>query len=239
MNCPWLPLVVFVSFAACEVGSFEFKSGDGGAGPDGSLQRTTVFRPTIHEDLESAGCLSGSCHGGGAVPMQLIRFPSSEVEWQTNYEQVSARTSILVEKSQGSAGHLSSLVEGGPTLVRWREWIDSGAPFGEEEAVPDAGILADAGPQPDAASGSVSWGSTIRPMLVDDGCTFCHGLQGGYSLESYSAALGFGSDQSIPNVIPGDSASLLLTYYDNQHNTSSTANAELIRRWIVQYDASE
>jgi len=171
--------------------------------------------------------------------MQLIRFPSSEADWQTNYEQVNARTSILVEKSKGSAGHLSSLVEGGPTLVRWREWIDSGAPFGEQEAMPDAGTLTDASPQSDAASGTVTWTSTIREVLVDDGCTSCHGLQGAYSLETYSAALGFGTDQNTPNVIPGDSASLLVTYYDNLHNTTSTANAELIRRWIVQYDARE
>ncbi|MBL4634650.1 MAG: hypothetical protein JKY56_12300 [Kofleriaceae bacterium] len=239
MNCPWLPVTVFVSFAACGVGTFEFKSTDGGIGPDGSSQRMTVFRPTIHEDIKAAGCLSESCHGGGPIPMQLIRFPSSEVDWQTNYEQVNARTSILVEKSKGSAGHLSSLVEGGPTLVRWREWIDSGAPFGESEAMPDAGTLADAGPQFDATPGAVSWSSTIREVLVDDGCTSCHGLQGAYSLESYSAALGFGTDQSIPNVIPGDSASLLVTYYDNLHHTTSTANAELIRRWIVQYDARE
>ena len=171
--------------------------------------------------------------------MQLTMPPSSESQWQANYDEVKSRTSTLSSKSSGGGGHTASLAPGDAMLVRWQAWIDAGAPYEETASSPDAGTLVDAGPLPDAPPGSLTWNARIAQMLVNDGCTVCHGLQGAYSLETYSGALGFGTDQTIPNVIPGDASSLLITYYDNQHHTTSESNATAIREWIVDQDAQE
>ncbi|MCP4445982.1 MAG: hypothetical protein GY811_11645 [Myxococcales bacterium] len=242
MNTNWLSVVALISLAGCSVGEVNNQSrADSGSGGnvDGATPSSPVFRPTIQEDLSAAGCLGASCHGGGQVPMQLAPSPASDAEWEANYQETRSRTSTLIPKATGAGGHSASMTEGDSTLVRWQAWISAGAPYEAVAQVPDAGTPIDAGPQADAAAGAVTWDSSIRQLLVSDGCTTCHGLQGAYSLETYSAALGFGTDQTVPNVIPGDANSLLITYYDNQHHTTSTANAELVRRWIVENDADE
>lgn len=168
------------------------------------------------------------------MPMQLTSSPTGESQWELNYQEASARTATLIAKATGGGGHPAPVAEGDPMLERWQAWISAGAPY-EAPAPPDAGV----GPGADAASGDLSWSSGIRQVLLSDGCVACHGLQGGYSLETYSGTLGFGSDQAVPNVIPGDANSLLITYYEDEHYTTSTANAALVRQWIVDELANE
>ena len=171
--------------------------------------------------------------------MQLATTPGTDQEWLANFQEVQSRTSVLIAKSTGSGGHTASMTTGDPVIDRWEEWVRAGAPYEETSAAPDAGVPADAGPFSDASSGTITWNSSIRQILIDDGCTGCHGLQGAYSLETYNGALGFGTDQSEPNVVPGNASSLLITYYDDSEHHASLANAELVRRWIVDNDAAE
>lgn len=235
-----LSAVSIVACAGCDIGSVNEGGDTSDAGPvvDGGAPSTPVFRPTIQSDLSNAGCLTAFCHGGGTMPMQLVTPPSDESEWLANYQQVSTRIDTLIAKSTGGGGHTASLSEGDPIPLRWQAWIDGGAPY-EATAAPDAGSPVDAGSLADAPAGGLTWNSSIRQMLIGDGCTGCHGLQGAYSLETYSGALGFGADQITPNVIPGDATSLLIVYYDDEHYTTSTENAALVRQWIVEADAEE
>lgn len=60
--------------------------------------------------------------------------PASDEEWLFNYEEVKRRggsveSSLLLTKPLGLGGHPSSLSAGSPMLVRWRAWINAGAPY--------------------------------------------------------------------------------------------------------------
>jgi hypothetical protein len=87
-------------------------------------------------------------------------------------------------------------------------------------------------------TGALTWSGDIGPIMITEGCTGCHGQSGAYSLETYQGALGFGSGGAA-NVIPGDDSSKLLVYCENGHKGFSTANAELVRAWIMDNDAAQ
>jgi len=241
---------VFISAATCSLalgctGQLVLSDDNGAAVPDGAAGTTLVFRPGIQQDLDSVGCSAVSCHGGGNVPMPLIANPSSDDDWRANYNQVKARTgttssSLLMEKAVGAGSHVPSLSADDPVMQRWREWIELGAPYQNETGgVVDAGAGADTGPGPqDDASDALTWEANIRPLLDARGCLDCHGSSGAYSLETYSGALGFGSDDT-PNVIPGDPLSLLLIYCEQGHEGMPAEDTLDVISWIVDWNARE
>ena len=99
------------------------------------------------------------------------------------------------------------------------------APTGAPDATPTT---------PDAMR--VTWNANIQSLVMS--CTMgggCHGggsPAGGYSLASYTGALGNGTD-STPNVIPGSASSLLIT-----HGHAAGISPQL-RVWIVDNNAAE
>jgi predicted CxxxxCH...CXXCH cytochrome family protein len=79
----------------------------------------------------------------------------------------------------------------------------------------------------------------IRPLLLRD-CVPCHGSTnpaGGYDLSSYIGLLGGGSD-ALPNALPGDPKSLLVTVIQpggrEYARVGSEENAEKLRKWVVE-----
>jgi mono/diheme cytochrome c family protein len=100
---------------------------------------------------------------------------------------------------------------------------------------------ADAGAAEDAVAADdpeLTWERHVGPMMGARGCVPCHGDGGSYSVETYAAALGPGSD-AVPNVIPGDASSLLLTYSLAGHGGLGAADLSRLRGWIVDADARE
>lgn len=222
-------------------------SGDNGGGADGGASAGMFFRPGIQQDLDTAGCTSTGCHGGTSVPMPLAASPSSEDDWRSNYDQVKARaggstSSLLVDKATGAGGHVSSMTESEPMIARWRSWIASGSPYEYTTSGVDAGTGAGADAQTgdgaDAGPAALTWVKDINPLFQANGCRNCHGTAGAYSVETYSAALGFGTDQ-IPNVIPGDATSILITYCTDGHEGIRFADALKVVEWIVDANAAE
>lgn len=212
-------------------------------GPDGASGVSEVFRPTIQADLDGAGCMSGSgCHAGTIAPMPLTPAPQSDDEWLANYEAVRSRagtrtSSLLMDKATGAGGHVA-LAESDPMLQRWWAWIDRGAPFAEDGPEPDGGAAAtDAGLPVDAGPG-LTWGGDIDPLLARVGCRDCHGNSGAYSLDSYTAAFGFGTDQ-VPNIIPGNAQSLLIQYCEQGHEGIVSTDALVVIEWVVDWGAAE
>ncbi len=220
-----------------------------GSGPDGGGANAGMFfRPSIQQDLEGAGCTSSGCHGGTAAPMPLIPSPTSEDDWRSNYDQVKARaggstSSLLVDKATGAGGHVASMSGSDAVITRWREWIASGAPYEYTASSVDAGsggggADAQTGGPADAGAATLTWVKDINPLLQTNGCRDCHGTLGAYSVESYTAVLGFGTDQ-IPNVIAGDATSLLITYCTDGHGGIRFADALKVVEWIVDNNAAE
>ncbi len=207
-----------------------------------------AFRPTIQADLDAAGCIAGSvCHGGTDAPMPLVSAPMTDGDWLDNYTQVSARAgtltmSLLLDKANGAGGHVAPMDPTDPVLIRWKEWISVGAPYEVTEPGADAGTgtePADAAPAADAAGdGALTWDRDVGPLLRARACTDCHGGAGGYSVETYGAALGFGSD-GVPNVLPGDPTSVLAIYCEQGHYDLPYTDALTVIAWIVEWDARE
>jgi hypothetical protein len=204
-----------------------------------------TFRPRVQDDLDSAGCTAGSCHASDAVPMRLVADPITEDDWRNNYNQVRARagtvtSSLLLDKAQGAGGHLAGLAADDPIVIRWQTWIAAGAPFESTVADPDggAGASADAGLAADAGTAAgLTWRADVDPIMRAR-CTRCHGTEGAYSLESYSAAFGFGRD-ATPNIVPGDPTSLLAQYAEQGHEGIPAAEALIVVEWIVDWNAAE
>jgi hypothetical protein len=229
---------------AC-TGQLEPVGGAVGQGPDGSTAGELAFRPGIQQDFDTVGCTAAACHGGNSAPMPLVPNPVTEQQWRDNYNQVAARagtasSSLLIDKAAGSGSHVASLSPSDPVVQRWLLWIADGAPFesGGSNGGADAGLGgADASAGGDAGA-ELTWINNIGPMLEARGCVSCHGTSGAYSLESYSAALGFGSD-ATPNVIPGDPLSLLVIYCEQGHHDMPAADTLVLIRWIVDWGAKE
>lgn len=206
---------------------------------------TLVFRPTIQGDLDDLGCTAqASCHGGtSTTPMHLTPSPSADADWTENFAEVSARagtstSSLLLEKAMGAGGHVAPIQEGDVVELRWRAWIAAGTPFepstggGPDADIPPIGTP-DAGP-----SSYPTWDGEVFALIQASGCLSCHGSSGSYSLQTYDAAFGNGSDQ-IPNVIPGNPLSLLVQYAEQGHRGITAASAEVIHRWVVDGQARE
>jgi hypothetical protein len=88
---------------------------------------------------------------------------------------------------------------------------------------------------------AVSWSVDVAPAILGTNCTqsACHdaaATSGQYSLTSRDNALGAGSDGTIPNVLPGDAGSLLITKCTPTHN--NCALQQLFYAWIVDNDAA-
>jgi len=220
---------------------------EGGGDPDGAApDDVTAFRPGIQGDLDSLGCIVAACHGGGdAVPMLLVANPLANVEWEQNYNQVMARagttaTSLLIDKATGAGGHTASVDVAHPMVERWRHWIEMGTPYQATAGTSDAGPAGpDGGSQgPADAADALSWDDDIGPLMVTAGCAACHGNDGAYSVETYSAAFGFGSDDT-PNVVPGDPLSALAVYCEQGHFDMPYADTLTVISWIVDFDARE
>ena len=218
--------------------------GQGADGVDGAAASSAVFRPGIQQDLDAAGCTSASCHGGTIAPMPLVASPDDEDDWLGNYNQVKARagttsSSLLIDKATGAGAHVAALTAADPMMDRWLEWVATGSPYQGASGAPDAGPSSgsDASPGPDA-SPSLTWEDDIRPMLDARNCLDCHGTSGAYSLQTYSAALGFGTDNT-PNVIPGDPSSVLILYCDQGHYDMPAADTLTVISWIVDWNARE
>jgi len=229
------------SLAACH-GELTTGGGGGGDRPDGG--GAPVYRPTIQDDLEVAGCVAGACHGGDTAPMPLVAAPMSDDDWRDNYGQVMARagtasTSLLIDKATGVGGHVAVLADDPLTLSRWRDWIAAGTPYQPTSASTDASVAtgADAAVTADADTATLSWDDDIAPIMVDR-CQRCHGNSGAYSLETWAAAFGYGSD-GVPNIIPGDESSLLVRYCEDGHQGLPYGDALLVLSWVVDFDARE
>jgi hypothetical protein len=178
--------------------------------------------------------------------MPLVPNPSTEDEWEANYNQVSARagsssSSLLIDKAVGAGAHVESITLADPMMDRWEDWVAAGAPYEASGPAADAGPItptADAGLSGIDASPSITYDDHVRPLLDARGCLDCHGGSGAYSLESYSATLGFGTD-GVPNVVPGDPTSLLIVYCDQGHYDMPAADTLTVISWIVDWNATE
>jgi hypothetical protein len=240
----------FVALAACAACSGQLIPSDDrvAGGPDGRQSTGTAYRPSVQQDLEAAGCLLGACHGtaSAAVPMTVTAAPTSEDQWMSNYDEVRDRagspaSSPLIDKALGDGGHLASLSPSDPILARWEAWIAAGAPYRDTVVELDGGVASqDAGPTADApAAPGLTWDRDIDPLLARNGCRDCHGpqnVQGAYSLDTYEAAFGFGTD-GIPNILPGDGTSLLAQYCEQGHEGIGFADAVIVVEWIIDWDA--
>ena len=76
-----------------------------------------------------------------------------------------------------------------------------------------------------------TWGE-IGALLAAEGCISCHGDAGGYSVESYAATLGPGTD-ATPNVIAGDASSALLVYAVDGHGGLDADGVALVEAWVL------
>lgn len=214
-----------------------------GAADAGAPAAVVAFRPDVQADLDAAGCAVAGCHGGGRIRLVLRPRPASDADWRANYDEVTAHAAHLVEVAGGGLGHAQVLEPGGLTAQRWRAWIAGGTRFelasagdGPARPAPDAGVPAggDAG----VGAGALTWDRDVGPLLAAAGCTRCHGQAGSYALATYRDALGPGAD-TVPNVIPGDSRSILLQYAEAGHGSLARADAVRVRRWIVEFGATE
>jgi len=103
-------------------------------GADAAPAVALAFRPRIQSDLDTLGCTAGDCHGLTNTPMYVTAAPADDTVWMANYDQVEPRTgspdtSLLIAKATGAGGHLEVVNTTSPVLVRWRDWIESGAPY--------------------------------------------------------------------------------------------------------------
>ena len=93
------------------------------------------YRPQVQELLERTGCTGvADCHGLASVPMYVRSSPSTDADWERNYEEVklvsdSPTSALLLIKPIGAAGHLAVLDSNSATIALWRAWIEQGHPF--------------------------------------------------------------------------------------------------------------
>jgi hypothetical protein len=233
--------------------------GQGGAG-GGSAVARVYYRPQIQADLEAANC--HTCHGGSA-PMKVTLAPSSDAQWQANYNEVQKRAGTLADKAAGGGGHLKVTLAAEVT-ARWAAWVSQGAPYrapppdagagggggsggggggggsggGAGGGGGDAGTPSDAGTAPMDAGTPLTWEADIRPLMASEGCTTCHGTTANYDLRTYGGAMGNGKD-SQPNVVPGDPVSTLVIYCRSGHQGIDAAGALKVMRWVVDWEAQE
>lgn len=218
-----------------------------GTTDEGPAAAAVAFRPAIQADLDTLGCSGAACHGGGALPMPLTGHPEADAQWEANYQQVRARAgssssqSPLLAKAAGDGGHIAALEPDHPAVLRWKAWITSGTPYDL-----DGGSAGGGGGDPgEGGSGGGSagptWDDDIGPLLAARGCLDCHGTsnaQGAYSVATYAAAKGFGSDD-VANIVPGDAGSLLVEYAEDGHGALAAPDALTILGWVVDHDAVE
>ena len=247
-------LATLVAVASCSddpsainlgTGSSSSSSGTS-SGTGGTTSEAAYFRPHIQADLDVLKCSDASCHGGSGVPMKVVAHPSSDKSWLDNYSQVKARagstsSSLLIDKATGDQEHVGSLGSDDAVIKRWRGWIAAGTPYQLGTGAAGAGAGTPTGGAGGKPPGSLSWTTDIYPMLISNACLDCHGttgIKGNYSLATYQAALGSGSD-SVPNVIAGDANSKLVQYAAAAHTNISAADAQLIYSWVVDWSAQE
>jgi len=82
----------------------------------------------------------------------------------------------------------------------------------------------------------VTYTTDMKP-LIDASCTGCHGgssPSGNYNLTTYAGILGNGTD-AIPNAIPGDINSLIITKIQNGHFAwnGDQPKIDLLIQWVV------
>jgi hypothetical protein len=237
-------------------GALGFGSGSGSSSGSGAGEptATVAFRPDIQADLDEIGCSSGNCHGGTALPMPVTANPSDDADWNENYQQVKQRSgsvsaSLLMDKAVGDGGHIAPMDPEGETAQRWLTWIEQGAPYelgGGGAGGAGAGGSSSSGSGGSGGSGpppvgELTWDNDIYPLIVANACHDCHGSsgwQGAYSLASYQAALGYGTD-STPNVVPGDASSKLIEYTSAGHKGMASSDALIIETWIMDWEAQE
>ena len=236
---PYCLLIALCVAPGCDQGKW---APPGGGGVDsGSVPVQPIYyRPSIQNDLEAASCVTVLCHGGDPdTPMQLTASPRSDAEWLANYNAVKASASLLVKRSQGIDGiHTLELEATAPELNRFSDWTAQGAPYEKSSGPAQDGGVA---PPPRDAGETPVW-AEVYFMLNASGCVDCHKITealGAYSLETYDAALGFGADGDVPNVIAGDATSLLAQYCVDGHEGASAALATEVMDWIVAGEAAE
>lgn len=206
----------------------------GAAESDDLAGAQPVFRPHIQRDIENTGC--SGCHGRGTYPFIVMDSPISDTEWRANYEEVirhlgDGTSAPIVELPLGAEGHPVILRPDSDVPARWREWIRNGAPYQQG----DVGVRV----TPDGGSGEtedpITW-AAVQGVFASNDCMRCHGTEGGYSLESMEAATGPGSDD-VPNVIPGDASSLLVSYCRDGHQGIGYRDALTVLAWVVEWGA--
>lgn len=234
-------------------------AGGGQGGGGGSPAAAPVYyRTQIQSDLEAANCLG--CHGG-AAPMKVTMGPTTDAQWQANYTEAKKRADTLVAKAGGAGGH-TRLTLAAEVSARWSAWSTQGALYQAPKpdagsgggagggggggsgggsgggGGTDAGAPSDGGAGPMDAGTPVTWDADIRPLMVSEGCTSCHGTSANYDLRTFAGAMGNGKD-SQPNVVPGDPVSTLVIYCRAGHQGIDAASALKVMRWVVDWEAQE
>lgn len=74
----------------------------------------------------------------------------------------------------------------------------------------------------------------VAPLLVSK-CISCHGTEGDYDLSNWRGLVRRGTD-AIPNAIPGDAQSKLLTVLGDETHAAllTTSDVDLLTRWVVE-----
>ncbi len=248
-----LLVATLVTLASCSSEPTAITLGTGSSGSSASSSSSSSsssgkvgYRPHVQADLDVLKCSDASCHGSGSVTMTVLAHPSTDKSWLDNYAQVIARAgspdaSPLIDKANGAAGHVATLSKDDAVIKRWRGWIAAGAPYQLGTGAGGAGASTGTGGAGGKPAGSLSWTADIYPLLIGNACMDCHGtsnIKGSYSLATYQAALGAGSD-SVPNVIAGDPSSKLVQYALAAHTNIGAADAQLIYSWVVDWSAQQ
>ena len=91
----------------------------------------------------------------------------------------------------------------------------------------------------------ITYNTHIKPIAFFNGlCGLsCHyagesPLKGNYQMDAYAAVFGTGTD-GVPNVIPCNVNSRLITMAASGHQNLSPTDVQLIEDWIVIYNAIE
>jgi hypothetical protein len=230
----WLWLLLWFASTGCD-GVASMATEKPGSGGDGGATAASAlfFRPDIQEQLESAACFG--CHAAGSVPMKAKKGPKTDAEWEQNFAEVRGRAGKLAEKATGGGGHAALVGAGEAVLSNWKAWAASGAPFaaGNPNGAGGGGsatLTVDAGTP-------LTWMADIAPLMAAK-CTSCHGSSGNYSLQSLTSAKGPGTD-AIPNILPGDASSVLVTYCRDGHQGIGAVDGLKVARWVVDWNAVE
>ena len=236
-------LLCLLSLAGCG-GDYVGGGADGGGVSDSTMPTGVAYRPQIQSDLDRLVCTSAPCHGSALVPMQVRARPTAEADWEGNYDEVKARAgivgdSMLIKKAKGFGGHRVDLRDGDPEITRWEQWVAAGTPYQQAAPPPDAMMMPDApdamigatDAAPDGMVATYTWNADVGP-LMNTNCTSCHGTMGSYSLESYGAAFGNGTD-GTPNVIAGDTNCELVQYVHIAHPGVNADVTAKVHAWVA------